>query len=79
MEQLWRGVYVSQEQLLVVSGKTSGTAAALFLLDCFYTKDEELNMNLSGANDKKQVHPSVLSAILGMLMYFLYFLSGIFI
>ncbi|XP_066916939.1 uncharacterized protein [Clytia hemisphaerica] len=64
-EQLFAGypVYIPQEELQVLKTKATGTAAVNYLLDVFYKHEEQLTMNLNGANGKERVHPDILSAM----------------
>lgn len=57
------GLYVTQTQLAALGGK-SGTGAASLLLDCFYSKTEQLNMTVNGTYNKEKIHPTLLEAII---------------
>uniref|UniRef100_A0A7M5UEP4 Uncharacterized protein n=2 Tax=Clytia hemisphaerica TaxID=252671 RepID=A0A7M5UEP4_9CNID len=65
LEQLAPGfdVYVDQEEFRTAATKSNGTGAVLFLLSCFYTHSELLEMNLTGENGKKPVNKEILKAM----------------
>ena len=70
MKELIPGVFVTQEQLIALESKL-GTEKAIFFMDCFYSKKEQLNMTLNGTVGKKSVNSTLLNAIIGMLSFFL--------
>ena len=57
-------VFVYQNHLHQAVARTSYKAAASFLFNCFYTDDELVGMNLTGANGKqcsdKQIRESII-------------------
>ena len=57
-------VYIFQKDMEYVSRIPSGKKAALFLMSCFYSHDELVNMTLSGGNGKKFFSKPYLDAIL---------------
>lgn len=63
MEEIMPGVYITQEQLIALENKTS-TSKAAFLLDCFYSKEEQLNMSVKGTYGKQAIDPRLLDAII---------------
>ena len=58
-------VFIYQNLVQQAIAKTSYKAAASFLLNCFYTNDEMIGMNLSGANGKPHPDKHILDAIIG--------------
>ena len=58
-------VFIYQNLVQQAIAKTSYKAAASFLLNCFYTNDEMMGMNLSGANGKPYPDKHILGAIIG--------------
>ena len=58
-------VFIYQNLIQQAIAKTSYKAAASFLLNCFYTNDELMGMNLSGANGKPHPDKHILDAIIG--------------
>ena len=58
-------VFIYQNLVQQAIAKTSYKAAASFLLNCFYTNDEMIGMNLSGANGKPYPDKHILGAIIG--------------
>ena len=66
METLVDGnhVYITQEHAAIVSTKQTSTAVVCCLVDIFYTKTEQSLMNLMGANNRRRMHPIILSSIL---------------
>ncbi|XP_067032931.1 uncharacterized protein [Acropora muricata] len=55
-------VYIFQNLVQQAVGKSSFKSAASFLLNCFYSNDELLGMNLTGANGKP--HPRTLLKVI---------------
>ena len=49
-----------------VATKKEATAAACFLLSCFYSNNELTGTNLTGANGKKKLDIEITNAIVGM-------------
>ena len=58
-------VFIYQNLVQQAIAKSSYKAAASFLLNCFYTNDELLGMNLAGANGKPYPDKHILGAIIG--------------
>ena len=59
--------FVYQNHLHQSMARTSYKSAASFLLNCFYTNDELVGMNLTGANGKPCPDKQILSeSIIGM-------------
>ncbi|XP_044174706.1 uncharacterized protein LOC122958180 [Acropora millepora] len=61
-------VFIYQNLVQQAIAKSSYKAAASFLLNCFYTNDELLGMNLAGANGKPYSDKHILGAIIGFVM-----------
>lgn len=61
-------VFIYQNLIQQAIAKSSYKAAASFLLNCFYTNDELIGMNLSGANGKSHPDKHNLGAIIGFVM-----------
>ena len=57
-------VYIFQKDMDYVLSISSGKKAALFLMSCFYSHDELVNITLSGGNGKKAFSKPCLDAIL---------------
>ena len=62
-------VYIFQKDMEYVSRIPSGKKAALFLMSCFYSHDELVNMTLSGGNGKKSFSKPCLGAICVSVTY----------
>lgn len=60
-------VFVYQTSIDVAS-KKAPSAAACFLLSCFFSNSELVGSNLTGANGKKQLNPPIVDAIIGKLI-----------
>ena len=58
-------VFIYQNLVQQAIAKSSYKAAASFLLNCFYTNDGLLGMNLAGANGKPYPDKHILGAIIG--------------
>lgn len=74
MEEICNSIYVTQSQYLALSSKKS-TSAALFLLDCFYTKEEQLHMTVNGTVGKGKINGTLLDSILGINNFFKFIFS----
>ncbi|XP_068735028.1 uncharacterized protein [Montipora capricornis] len=61
-------VYIFQNLIQQAVAKPSFKSAASFLLNCFYSNDELLGMNLSGANGKPHPNKDVIESIIGFVM-----------
>lgn len=59
-------VFVYQNHIHQAMARASYKSAASFLLNCFYTNDELVGMNLTGANGKKCPDKEILQSIIGM-------------
>ena len=59
-------VYIYQHLIQQAVSKPSFKSVALYLLNCFYTNDELLGMNLTGANGKPHPHKDILESIIGI-------------
>ena len=57
-------VFVYQTSVDVASKKAL-SAAACFLLSCFFSNSELVGSNLTGANGKRQLNQQVIDAIVG--------------
>ena len=64
LKQNASGAYITQEQFLMAGEKKSPTATICFLLDCFYSREEQLGMNLTGKNGKKRIDAQILSSMI---------------
>ncbi|XP_070546447.1 uncharacterized protein [Ptychodera flava] len=60
-------VFLYQDQIRIAESKLqkNGTCTALYLLTCFYTKDELIGKNLTGANQKASINSQITNAIIG--------------
>ncbi|CAH3138165.1 unnamed protein product [Porites lobata] len=61
-------VFVYQNHIHQAMARASDKSAASFLLNCFYTNDELVGMNLTGANGKKCPDKEILQSIIGFVM-----------
>jgi len=59
-------VFVYQSHLHQAVARTLYKSAASFLLNCLYTNDELVGMNLTGANGKQCPDKQILESIIGM-------------
>jgi len=61
-------VFAYQNNLHQAIARPSYKSAASFLLNCFYTNDELVGMNLTGANGKQFPDKQILQSIIGNMM-----------
>ena len=59
-------VYIFQNLVQQAVAKSSFKSAASFLLNCFYSNDELLGMNLTGANGKPHPDKDIIESIIGV-------------
>ena len=59
-------VYIFQNLVQHAVAKSSFKSAASFLLNCFYSNDELLGMNLTGANGKPHPDKDIIESIIGV-------------
>ena len=62
-------MYIYAYQMTECENKPA-TAKANFFTNCFYKKFEQTGMNVTGANDKKQMDPEICNAIVCKYLYF---------
>ena len=68
-------VYAYQTHVDVAS-KKQPSAAACFLLSCFFSNSELIGANLTGANGKKRLSTEIINAIVGKFVCNSVFLLG---
>ena len=62
------GIYVYETDMNTCLNKQSASSKATFLVNCFYTKDELIGMNLTGVNGKRKMDRSICEAIICKLI-----------
>ena len=71
------GVFIYPVQRNNAVIKFDGKKMARYLLSCFYSTPELIEAgNLSGANQKKGLDPTIVEAIVGWYSHFLLWLEG---